>query len=255
MPLSSALYSWFLLFPGIGRPLCGLYCTPIVTITYYKGSVTVTNANIAEVLATLRRVNRQWPTAVVGSYTETPFTVLIACILSLRTQDKTTDAASARLFKLAKTPQKMLTLSVDTIRTAIYPVGFYNTKAKVIHRICRQLMEKYDGRVPDTIDALLELPGVGRKTANLTVTLGFNKTGICVDTHVHRITNRWGYVRTRTPEETEMALRRQLPVRYWIQLNELLVTYGQNICQPISPKCTPCRLRPVCPRIGVRFSR
>ncbi len=191
----------------------------------------------------------------MSHYAETPFTVLISCLLSLRTQDKTTDAASGRLFRLAKTPTGMRRLPLDKIRRAIYPVSFYRTKARHIKEICGILLAKYQGVVPDSIEELLELPGVGRKTANLVVTEGYGKLGICVDTHVHRITNRWGYVKTRTPEETEMALRKKLPKRYWIKINEWLVTYGQNLCQPVSPLCSLCRLRSACPRIGVTHSR
>lgn len=181
--------------------------------------------------------------------------VLVSCLLSLRTQDKTTDAASARIFRLARTPQEMVKLSLPIIRKAIYPVSFYKTKAKSIKRICRILLDQYHGQVPETIEELLQLSGVGRKTANLVVTLGFGKPGICVDTHVHRITNRWGYVKTKSPDKTEMALRDKLPKKYWIDINEWLVMYGQHICQPVSPLCTQCRLRPDCPRLGVTHSR
>jgi endonuclease-3 len=181
--------------------------------------------------------------------------VLIACLLSLRTQDTTTGPAAARLFALADTPEAMLRLSARRIERAIYPVGFYRTKARVIRGLCRDLLERFDGRVPDDIDALLTLKGVGRKTANLVVTLGFDKPGICVDTHVHRISNRLGYVRTRTPDETETALRGKLPRRYWIGYNDLLVTFGQNVCAPVAPKCSMCPVASLCPRVGVRTSR
>lgn len=184
-----------------------------------------------------------------------PFRVLIACLLSLRTKDETTGPASARLFALADTPRTMLRLTPKQIERAIFPVGFYRTKARVVLGVCRDLLERFDGQVPDEIDALLTLKGVGRKTANLVVTQGFNKPGICVDVHVHRISNRWGYVKTRNPEETEMALRRRLPRRYWIGYNDLLVGFGQNICQPLSPKCSECPLGPRCPRLGVTHSR
>lgn len=203
----------------------------------------------------LRKDIRRWRAPVVGHYTDTPFTVLIACVLSLRTQDKTTDAASARLFRLARTPRAMIRLPRRLIERTIYPVGFYRTKAKNIVAMCRILEEKHGGKTPDTIDALVALPGVGRKTANLVVTLGFNKPGICVDTHVHRITNRWGYVRTKTPEQTEMALRKKLPGKYWIGINDLLVTYGQNLCKPISPFCSRCRLTVFCKKVGVTTKR
>jgi endonuclease-3 len=184
-----------------------------------------------------------------------PFRVLIACILSLRTQDTTTGPAAARLFALGDTPAALLRLSAHRIERTVYPVGFYRTKARVILGLCRDLLDRFDGAVPDTIDALLTLKGVGRKTANLVVTMGFGKPGICVDTHVHRISNRLGYVRTRTPDQTEMALRAKLPHRYWIGYNDLLVTFGQNLCAPISPRCSACPVHPLCPRVGVRVSR
>jgi len=149
----------------------------------------------------------------------------------------------------------MLTLSADEIARVIYPVGFYRTKARAILAICADLLERFGGTVPDEIDQLLTLTGVGRKTANLVVTLGYGKPGICVDTHVHRISNRLGYVRTRTPEQTEMALRAQLPRRFWIGYNDLLVAFGQNVCAPISPRCSRCPVASLCPRVGVTSSR
>ena len=191
----------------------------------------------------------------MGHYSQSPFTVLISCLLSLRTQDKTTGEASDRLFRLAKTPAAMAQLSPAAIEKVIYPVGFYKTKAGNIQKICRILISENKGRVPDDIDALLKLPGVGRKTANLVVTLGYNKPGICVDTHVHGITNRWGFVQTKTPEMTETALRNKLPERYWMIINDLLVTYGQNICKPISPFCSQCKIQRYCDRVGVSKSR
>jgi endonuclease-3 len=191
----------------------------------------------------------------VAEQSRDPFPVLIACILSLRTQDTTTGPAAARLFALARTPADLLRVPVRRIRRAIYPVGFYRTKAKVIHRISRQLLERFEGQVPDDLEALLSLPGVGRKTANLVVTMGFGKPGICVDTHVHRISNRLGWVRTKAPDETEMALRAQLPRRYWIELNDLLVSFGQNVCTPLSPRCSACPVRTLCRRVGVTTSR
>ncbi len=213
------------------------------------------NKDIHAAIRTLKKEVQQWKVPVVGHYTKTPFTVLISCILSLRTQDKTTHEASERLFRLAITPRKMVKLSTAAIQKAIYPVGFYKTKAENIKKICEILLSKSNGKVPDDLDALLELPGVGRKTANLVVTLGYGKPGICVDTHVHRITNRWGYVQTKTPEQTEMALRKKLPSEYWIIINDLLVSYGQNRCKPISPFCSTCRIRPYCDRKGVEVSR
>ena len=181
--------------------------------------------------------------------------MLIACILSLRTQDTTTGPAAARLFAVAATPAAMLTVPATRLAKLIYPVGFYRTKARVILGICRDLLGRFGGAVPDTIDALLTLKGVGRKTANLVVTMGFNKPGICVDTHVHRISNRLGYVRTKNPEETEMALRARLPRRFWIGYNDLLVGFGQNVCTPISPRCSTCPVRPLCRRVNVTSAR
>jgi endonuclease-3 len=191
----------------------------------------------------------------VAAEHDDPFRVLIACLLSLRTKDETTVPASARLFALADTPQAMIRLTPRQIERAIFPVGFYRTKARVILGVCRDLLDRFGGQVPDEIDALLTLKGVGRKTANLVVTQGFNKPGICVDVHVHRISNRWGYVKTGKPEETEMALRARLPRRYWIGYNDLLVAFGQNVCQPLSPKCSECPVSRGCPRLGVTHSR
>jgi endonuclease-3 len=191
----------------------------------------------------------------VAEQSRDPFQVLIACILSLRTQDTTTGPAAARLFALARTPADMLRVPVRRIQRAIYPVGFYRTKARVIHQISRELLDRFESRVPADLDALLSLPGVGRKTANLVVTMGFGKPGICVDTHVHRISNRLGWVRTKAPDETEMALRARLPRRYWIELNDLLVSFGQNVCGPLSPRCSTCPVRAQCPRVGVTTSR
>ena len=168
----------------------------------------------------LRREVRQWQEPVVGvvarESARDPFRILISCLLSLRTKDKTTSEASARLFALAYTPAELLKLSQRRIERAIYPVGFYRTKAKAIHAICRRLLQVYEGKVPQSIDELITLAGVGRKTANLVVTVGYQKPGICVDIHVHRISNRWGYVKTKTPEETEQALRARLPKRFGV---------------------------------------
>jgi endonuclease-3 len=211
--------------------------------------------DIHSVVRILKREIRRWPVPALAKYVETPFTVLISCILSLRTQDKTTLAASARLFAIAQTPNAMLALSLKKIERAIYPVSFYRTKARTIHAICEQLLSYHAGEVPSELDELLGLPGVGRKTANIVVTLAFRKPGIAVDTHVHRISNRLGYVRSRTPEKTEMALRRKLPPKYWIVFNDLLVAYGQNLCKPISPHCSTCKISLYCKRIGVKKSR
>lgn len=215
----------------------------------------VTNRNIDQVIRILKRTVRAWPEPVVGHYKHDPFTTLIGCILSLRTQDATTHKACERLFALARAPKQMLALSTKSIERAIYPVGFYRTKAAGIKTICRTLLDRFGGMVPDDLEALLTIKGVGRKTANLVVTLAFGKPGICVDTHVHRITNRWGYVRTKSPDETEQALRQRLPRRHWIIINDLLVSFGQHLCKPTSPLCSQCPLIRCCARIGVRHSR
>lgn len=210
---------------------------------------------ISRVIARLKSRLSEWnPTAiaeVVERSARDPFRILIGCLLSLRTRDQTTAAAAARLFGLAATPRTMLRLDRRRIERAIFPVGFYRTKARAIHAICRLLIERSGGRVPADLDALLELPGVGRKTANLVVSVGFGLPGICVDTHVHRITNRLGFVRTTTPERTEWALRAKLPRRHWIEINDLLVAFGQNVCQPLSPKCSACPVGRSCRRVGV----
>jgi len=213
---------------------------------------------VSRVITRLKGKAPEWnPTALatVSERTRDPFRVLIACLLSLRTKDETTGPASDRLFALADSPPTMLKLTRRQIETAIFPVGFYRTKARVILGVCRDLLTRFGGRVPDDLDRLLALKGVGRKTANLVVTMGFGKPGICVDTHVHRISNRLGYVRTKTPEQTELALRAKLPRRHWIELNDLLVAFGQNVCLPVSPKCSICPVRRACHRVGVTRSR
>jgi len=218
----------------------------------------VTNRTIDRVMGTLRTESTSWNAPVVtqmATLSRDPYQVLIACLLSLRTKDETTGPAARRLFALADTPEKMLTLTKAQIEQAIYPVGFYKTKAQTVLDISRELVDKYDARVPDEIDRLLTFKGVGRKTANLVVTLGYRKPGICVDTHVHRISNRWGYVETQTPEETEMALREKLPPQYWIEINDLLVAMGQTICHPTSPKCSLCPIEKYCAKINVARSR
>ena len=180
-----------------------------------------------------------------------PYRILISTLLSLRTKDETTRKAAERLLAKAPTAEKLLRMREETIRELIYPVGFYKTKAVVLKDVCRAIVNQHGGKVPDDLDTLLELKGVGRKTANLVITLGYGKPGICVDTHVHRISNRLGYVRTKNPEETEFALRKKLPPRYWIPINDYLVAYGQNICKPVSPFCSRCRLVSHCDRVGV----
>lgn len=178
-----------------------------------------------------------------------PYLVLIGCILSLRTNDKTTYPATLRMLKLAKTPQEMMHVDVNKLAKAIYPVGFYENKAKQIIELSRIIVEELGGQVPDEIDDLCKFKGVGRKTANLVLARGFNKPAICVDVHVHRIFNRLGYVKTSTPEETEFALREKLPQKYWIDINTLIVTHGQNVCKPQKPNCLSCPIEKYCEKL------
>src|SRR5213593_2067548 len=199
-----------------------------------------------------------WQAPVVAAFAHErrgPFAILVSCLLSLRMRDETTGPASRRLFRLARTPAALLRCSPRTIERAIYPVGFYRTKARTLRALARALLDRHRGRVPADLDALLALPGVGRKTANLVITEAFGLPGICVDTHVHRIANRLGFVRTTTPERTEWALRAKLPRRHWIELNDLLVAFGQNVCKPTSPRCSACPVADLCLRVGVTRSR
>lgn len=181
----------------------------------------------------------------------TPFEVLVSTLLSLRTKDEVTGAAARRLFAVARTPQAMVRLTRGEIEKRIYPVGFYPTKAERLLAVSRILLEQYDGKVPDTLEELTALPGVGRKTANLVLVEGYGIPAICVDTHVHRISNRIGYVKTKRPDETEQALRKKLPKKHWIRYNELLVAFGQAVCRPVSPFCSRCPVAAMCPRVGV----
>ncbi len=213
---------------------------------------------IHAVIATLREEYKGWKTpavTIVAQCNGSPFKVLISCLISLRTKDEVTARASARLFTQAQSPEEMVLLTAEKIAELIYPAGFYRVKADQIALLSRRLTEEFHGAVPDEIDQLLQFKGVGRKTANLVMTLGFAKPGICVDTHVHRICNRLGYVSTRTPDETEKVLRSQLPPEYWIEINDLLVAFGQNHCHPVSPRCSTCRIADVCERAGVVVSR
>lgn len=209
---------------------------------------------IHAVMGLLREEYRSWKTPAVTIIAEadrSPFKVLVSCIISLRTKDEVTAAASARLFARADTPRLMQELPDEQIADLIHPAGFYRTKARQIKEIARRLVSDYGGRVSDDMDELLTFTGVGRKTANLVLTQGFGKAGICVDTHVHRICNRWGYVTTKKPDETEAVLREKLPAEYWIEINDLLVAFGQNHCHPLSPRCSTCRIAPFCARVGV----
>ncbi|MFZ5983389.1 MAG: endonuclease III domain-containing protein [Acidobacteriota bacterium] len=190
---------------------------------------------------------------VVGRIRETrpdPFAILVGTLLSLRTRDATTEKAFERLWPLAPTAEALAGLPLEALEAAIRPVGFYRTKARTLQAVARRLIERHGGRVPDDLDSLLSLPGVGRKTANLVLTEGFGKRGICVDTHVHRILNWWGFVATRHPDETEQVLRRTLPRRWWMSVNALLVSFGQEVCRPVGPRCGECPLAPKCPFPG-----
>ncbi len=214
--------------------------------------------DIDTIIHVLTDKKSQWQKPIVSEIAEKnpdPFKILISTILSLRTKDEVTREASKRLYKLAETPEEMKKLKRKKLEKTIYPVGFYRNKADTILNISRTLIEKYDGKVPDDLDELLSLKGVGRKTANLVLTLGYNMDGICVDTHVHRISNRLGYVTTKNPKETEFALMKILPKKYWIEYNDLMVSFGQNICKPVSPLCSQCRIHDHCKRVGVKFHR
>ncbi len=180
-----------------------------------------------------------------------PFRVLVSCLISLRTKDEVTFEASKRLYKLADSPKKMMNLDVRKIEKAIYPAGFYKTKAKRIKEISKRLVEEHKSKVPSDIDELMKFNGVGRKTANIVITFGYDKPGIAVDTHVHRISNRLGFVNTQNPHDTEFALRKKLPKKYWIVFNELIVRHGQNTCKPIGPKCFECGIKRYCKKVGV----
>ncbi len=200
----------------------------------------------------VRKAISQWPSPVVdelGKSSESPFKILVACILSLRTRDATTAEACRRLFIRASDPPSMATLSVRSIQKAIYPVGFFRTKAKQIKQLSEEILLKHQGQVPQDMVSLLRLPGVGRKTANLVLSVGFGMPGICVDIHVHRICNRWGYVRTASPDDTEKVLREKLPEKYWIGFNGYLVPFGQNQCTPKNPKCESCPLTDYCQKL------
>ncbi|MBN1995657.1 MAG: endonuclease III [Anaerolineae bacterium] len=215
--------------------------------------------DIHQIISILRESAKVWALPMVESMgrqeKRTPYQILIATILSLRTKDTLTAQIAPKLFAVADNPDDMVRQSPEEIAEIIYPVGFYRNKAKSIIAVSQMLLDRYNGHVPDDLDELLKLPGVGRKTANLVLTAGFNKPGICVDTHVHRISNRWGYIQTKTPEETEFALRDKLPPEYWLEYNGLLVGMGQNLCTPISPWCSHCAVKPFCDQVGVERRR
>ena len=212
------------------------------------------------VLKVVRFIEKQIKGTIIPSVTQIsfrndPYLVLISCILSLRTKDRTTVEASKRLFAMADTPHKMLRLPAGKIQRLIYPVGFYRNKSRVILEISRRIISGYHGQVPDKLEELLKFKGVGPKTANLVLGLGFGIPAICVDTHVHRITNRLGWVKTKDPQGTEEALKKIVPRKLWIALNTDLVAFGQNICLPVSPFCSRCMVHRFCKRCGVTISR
>ncbi len=209
-------------------------------------------------VASIEKRYRDWNPPIItfiANRGATPYEVLVSTLLSLRTKDEVTCVAADRLLKAANTPEKMLTLTAKQIEKKIYPVGFYPTKAKRLLEISKILIEKFGSIVPDDIDTLLELPGVGRKTANLVLVEGYKIPAVCVDTHVHRISNRIGYVKTKNPDQTEFALRKKLPQKHWTRYNELLVAFGQVICRPISPFCSKCPVSDMCKKVNVDRSR
>ena len=214
--------------------------------------------NIDRFVTTIEAHYLEWNAPVITLISQkgaTPFEILVSTILSLRTKDEVTGKACTRLFSVARTPLEILETDEAQLRQLIYPVGFYPTKAKRLREISRILIDQYHSEVPDTLEELLKFPGVGRKTANLVLVEGFHKLAICVDTHVHRISNRIGYTNTPNPDKTEFALRKKLPERYWVKYNELLVAFGQTICRPISPFCSKCPVAAMCARVGVAKSR
>lgn len=192
---------------------------------------------------------------LIAVQTEDPFKILLATILSARTKDEVTSKAAERLYRKVKNFKNLEELSVKQLEELIYPVGFYKTKAKHLKLLPLVIKKEFHGKIPDTIEELVKLPGVGRKTANLVVAVGFRKPALCVDVHVNRIFNRLGYIRTKTPYETEMALRKKLPLNYWEKINKLLVAFGQNICRPVSPYCSKCPIIRYCNQIGVKKKR
>mgnify|MGYP006299341431 CR=1 FL=1 len=213
---------------------------------------------IDTIVAILKRESEDWNVPVVtliALQQKDPFKVLLSTIISLRTKDEITIKASRRLFELLSRPEDILNVTTSQIEEAIYPAGFYRQKAIRIKKICFRLIEEFSSQVPQEIETLLTFPGIGRKTANLILAEGYSIPAICVDTHVHRISNRLGYIKTRTPQETEEVLRGTLPKKYWIQYNTLLVAFGQKICRPVSPWCSICPVNRYCQKVGVTTSR
>lgn len=216
------------------------------------------NKDISKVIKILGKEVKKWDVPIINFMavsTGDPFKVLVSTILSLRTKDDTTADASKRLFAKASTPEEIVKLGQKKVAKLIYPVGFYNVKAKNIINLCKTLISDYNSKVPDDLDELLKFEGVGRKTANLVITVGFDKPGICVDIHVHRISNRLGYINTKSPDQTEMVLRDKLPKKFWIDYNYILVSFGQHLCRPVSPFCSRCPIEKYCNKVGVEKSR
>jgi endonuclease-3 len=214
-------------------------------------------SEITELLARVEEVTKKYDEPVVSRLKSknSPFLILVSTLLSLRTKDEVTEVAQEKLFKLADSPEKLAELDVKIVEKTIYPVGFYKRKAANLIKVAKYLIEKHNGNVPDSLNELLKIPGVGRKTANLVLTEGYGLPGVCVDTHVHRIFNRWGYVETKNPDNTEMVLRKKLPPEWWMRVNNILVVFGQKICKPVSPHCSKCPINGDCPAIGVKYRR
>lgn len=213
--------------------------------------------NLENIIRKLREYYKQNNKTLIDrvSTEKDPFKVLISCILSQRSKDEMTEKVSNELFKIVHKPEDLINLENRELEKILYSIGFYKVKARRLKEVSKILIEKYNGSVPDKLNELLKLPGVGRKTANIVITKGFNKNGIAVDTHVHRISNRLGLVRTKRPEETEINLKKAIPEKYWIELNDYLVNFGKNICTPISPKCSICPIEKYCKKVGVKKFR
>ena len=218
----------------------------------------INNKNIDDVILKVKNAIKKYENPALEKLNErlnSPYWVLISCLLSLRTKDETTEKVVKNLYKIAKTPEQILKLPISKLKKIIYKTGFYNNKANTIKKVTEKILNEYNGKVPDNLNKLLSLPGVGRKTANLVLTVAYNKMGICVDTHVHKIFNRWGYVKTKNPNETEMELRQKLPKKYWKKINNYLVLFGKNICLSVSPLCSKCPINNECPKTGVKHNR
>ena len=214
--------------------------------------------DLIDIIKILRKEIKKWDVPVVSLVSKAhkdPFSILISTVISLRTKDEVTLKSFNKLFSKAKSPKEMLKLKEEEMAELIYPAGFYKTKGKNIRKICEILIEKYKGKVPNSMEKLLELPNVGRKTANLVISVGFDGDGVCIDVHNHRILNRFGFLKTKNPEETEYEVRKRVDKKYWRELSFLLVAYGQHICRPISPYCSKCLIKKKCKRRGVEVSR